>query len=173
MIVDTIADIGFIAYDLYEIGTEGATATNVAALGADIVGAVLPGVTGLGAGVRAADAAAKGAGKGIEVVQRAMSRAELKATQETGLLRGGREGDHYVSDAVNSDAKRAQQRLALPVKPEVRVTMKVPKGKFSNPQKVTPKHEMPGGGTERTATGKIPVEIMKIKDIDKCPPMCL
>lgn len=64
-------------------------------------------------------------------VQRAMSRAELEATQATGLLRGGRDGTHYVSDAVNSTATRAQQRLALPTRPEVRVTLEVPSGPFS------------------------------------------
>ncbi len=53
MIVDTIADIGFIIYDVYVIVTEGATATNMTALGADVAGAAIPGATGLGAGVRA------------------------------------------------------------------------------------------------------------------------
>jgi hypothetical protein len=50
---------------------------------------------------------------GSEVVQRAMSRAELAATESSGLLPGGRGGTHYVSDAVNSSAGRARQRLAL------------------------------------------------------------
>jgi RHS repeat-associated protein len=104
-------------------------------------------------------------GKETEVVERAMSNAELKATEDTGLLRGGRDGTHYVSDAVNNDAGRAQQRLALPQKPEVKATMEVPKGKFSEPQKVQPANKMPGGGTERTATGKIPVKIKKVKKI--------
>ncbi|WP_368501966.1 hypothetical protein [Photobacterium sp. 1_MG-2023] len=57
-----------------------------------------------------------------------MSRAELKATQETGLLRGGRDGTHYVTDSANSDALRARQRSALPQTPEVRVTLEVPNG---------------------------------------------
>jgi hypothetical protein len=92
-----------------------------------------------------------------------MSNAELKATEDTGLLRGGREGTHYASDAVNNDAGRAQQRLALPQKPEVKTTMQVPKGKFSEAQKVQPANKMPGGGMERTATGKVPVKIKKVK----------
>jgi len=53
-IIDTIADIGFIAYDLYTIAVEGVTETNLAALGADLIGAAVPGATGLGAGVRSA-----------------------------------------------------------------------------------------------------------------------
>jgi hypothetical protein len=104
------------------------------------------------------------AGSGTETVQRAMSEGELNATQDTGLVRGGREGTHYVSDAVNNDAGRAQQRLALPQKPAVKATMEVPKGKFSAPKKVLPANKMPGGGTERTATGKIPVKIKKVKN---------
>ena len=98
----------------------------------------------------------------IEVVQRAMSRAELEATERTGLIRGGREGDHFVSDSVNSDALRARQRLSLRQTPEVRATMEVPKGKFSKPTTAEPKYDMPGGGTERTATGNVPAKILKV-----------
>lgn len=110
------------------------------------------------------DQAAATAVKETEIVQRAMSEAELKATQETGLLRGGRDGTHYVSDAVNSDAQRARQRLSLAQTPEVKVTMEVPAGKFSAPSKVEPKFGMPGGGTERTASGNIPVTIKKVEE---------
>ncbi|WP_442957010.1 MULTISPECIES: TreTu family toxin [unclassified Photobacterium] len=109
----------------------------------------------------AASRIAKGAG--TETVQRWMSRAELKATQETGLLRGGRDGTHYVTDSANSDALRARQRSALPQTPEVRVTLEVPKGVFSKPSKVAPAFNMPGGGMERTATGKIPVTIKRVQ----------
>jgi RHS repeat-associated protein len=52
-IIDTIADIGFIAYSGYKLATE-PTWTNAAALGADIVGAAIPGLTGVGAGIRSA-----------------------------------------------------------------------------------------------------------------------
>jgi len=99
-----------------------------------------------------------------EVVQRGMSRAELGATKSTGLLRGGRDGTHYVSDAVNSDALRARQRLALPQTPEVRATLEVPAGRFSSPSRVDPAYNMPGGGMERTATGEVPVRILKIDE---------
>lgn len=97
-----------------------------------------------------------------EKVQRWMSKAELAATQRTGLLRGGRSGTHYVTDAANSSAIRARQRTALPQTPEVRVTMEVPCGKFSNPSRALPKYKMPGGGMERTAEGNIPVKILKV-----------
>jgi hypothetical protein len=113
-----------------------------------------------------AEAVAK---NGTEVVQRAMSRAELEATRETCLLRGGREGTHHVSDAVNTTAKRARERLGLPKEPEVRVTMEVPVGNLSPPSRVQPFEVqpgkvLPGGGMERTATGDILVKILDVRE---------
>ncbi|NKD88809.1 hypothetical protein HEQ72_10915 [Haematospirillum sp. 15-248] len=96
-----------------------------------------------------------------EIVQRWMSNAELEATRKTGLLRGGREGTHYVTNSASSNALRARQRSALPQTPEVRVILEVPAGKFSAPSKVEPAFNMPGGGMERTAIGDIPVKIIK------------
>jgi len=103
----------------------------------------------------------------VEVVQRAMSGAELSATIETGLVRGGREGTHFVSDAVNNTAKSAQKRLALPTTPEVKATLEVPKGTFSKPTKVKPAFNQPGGGMERTGSGNIPAKIIKVKEYKK------
>ncbi len=170
--IDTIFDIASVAYDLYRIAREGATRTNVLALGADVGAAVIPFATGAGAAVRAAARTEEAvvAGErlvkgGSEVVQRAMSKAELAATKETGLLRGGREGTHYVSDAVNSSANRARQRLSLPQTPEVKVTVEVPAGTFGPPTRVQPNFNMPGGGMERTATGRIPVKILKSEEM--------
>jgi RHS repeat-associated protein len=122
-------------------------------------------IPGTGALAKTAAKAAEGA---TEVVQRAMSRAELTAIQESGVLsKGGRAGPHYVSDAVNSSGNRARQRLGLPTQPEVRATMEVPSGVFSRPSKIEPftlpnGKTLPGGGTERTAPGKadIPARIL-------------
>ncbi|MCX5651685.1 MAG: hypothetical protein NTU45_09900, partial [Planctomycetota bacterium] len=116
----------------------------------------------LGFGAKAAKGA-KAAGGGVEVVQRAMSLAELEATVATGLIRGGRSGTHYVSNAVNKNALRARQRLALNQTPQVRVTMEVPRGVFSPPSAVRPMFRMPGGGMERIATGDVPVRILGIQ----------
>lgn len=91
-----------------------------------------------------------------------MSKAELEATQKTGLLRGGREGTHYVTDAANADPLRARQRLSLPQTPEVRVTMEVPSNALSAPTRVESLFNMPGGGIERTATGNVPVKILGV-----------
>jgi hypothetical protein len=98
-----------------------------------------------------------------EIVQRWMSRAELEATRETGLVRGGRQGTHFVTDAANASAERARQRLALPQTPEVRVTMRVPADRFGPPTRVKPDFGMPGGGMERTAIGEVPVEIINVE----------
>ncbi len=97
-----------------------------------------------------------------EMVQRAMSQAELEETMKTGLIRGGRGGLHYVSDAVNSDMKRARIRLALPQTPEVRVTLEVPKGRFGKSAEVSASNGMPGGGTERVASGNVPAKVVRI-----------
>ena len=91
-----------------------------------------------------------------------MSNAELEATESSGLLRGGQEGTHYVSDSVNSDPLRARQRLALPETPELRVRLEVPARVFSLSTRVEPKFGMPGGGMERTAMGKIPAKILRV-----------
>jgi RHS repeat-associated protein len=112
-------------------------------------------ITGKGSGAR----------EGTEIVQRAMSRAELEAIQGSGVLsRGGRAGDHFASDAVNSNANRARQRLSLPGSPEIRATLEVPSGVFSTPNKVAPKFNMPGGGMERIAPGNkdIPAKILDV-----------
>jgi len=59
LINDTLADIGFTAYDLYKLASDGACErnSNLTALGFDIVGAITPGVTGLGAASRVAKGA--------------------------------------------------------------------------------------------------------------------
>jgi hypothetical protein len=100
-----------------------------------------------------------------EIVQRAMVKKELEATEKTGLVRGGREGTHHVSDAIGNDAKKVRQRLALDNTPEVKVDLEVPKGSFSNPTRVKATETMPGGGMERKATGNIPAKVVKVKEL--------
>jgi len=144
-----------------------ATATGHTHVGGAYGDRLLTPTSGDGSFVAEEDLKATG---GTQVVERAMSRAELAATRETGLLRGGREGAHFASDAVNSSATRAQQRLALPVRPEVRVRLEVPGGAFTSPTRVGPLElpggrVLPGGGMERTATGRIPVRVLGVDDL--------
>jgi RHS repeat-associated protein len=108
-------------------------------------------------------------GSSTEIVQRAMSRDELVATEDTGLIRGGKVGTpedpHFVSDAINSDALRARQRLSLPQTPEVRATLEVPSGSFSPSTRVEPNYRMYGGGGERSATGQVPVKVLRVDEM--------
>src|SRR5207253_929371 len=61
-ILDTLVDLGFIGYDLYRIVVDNIfrgcdnLGVNLTALGADVGGALIPGVTGLGLAVRTAKA---------------------------------------------------------------------------------------------------------------------
>ena len=59
---DTLLDLGFLGYDLHRLATDGSCVLgeNLTALGADLVGAALPFVTGLGLATR-------GVGKGLGV----------------------------------------------------------------------------------------------------------
>ena len=117
---------------------------------------------GMEMAIRATETVVESTGKQTEVVQRWMSQAELDATMESGLLRGGRSGIHYVTDAANHDPVRAQLRLALDHTPEIRVKLEVPVDVFSKPSVVQPAYGMPGGGMERTASGIINVKILEV-----------
>jgi hypothetical protein len=71
---------------------------------------------------------------------------------------------------LSSTGTRAQLRLGLPVRPEVRATIEVPAGRFSAPSRVqpfevTPGRVLPGGGMERTAAGEVPVRILGVDDL--------
>ena len=78
-IIDTLADIGFIAYDIYALVKQPSW-TNAGALGADIVGAAVPFATGLGTGVRAA-AHASDAAKAADKVHDS-ARGALRVAKE-------------------------------------------------------------------------------------------
>ena len=63
-VADTVLDIGFIAYDLFDIGRslvsgEGVSRAQVGALGADLGGALVPFATGAGLAIRSADRASQ------------------------------------------------------------------------------------------------------------------
>jgi hypothetical protein len=59
-LIDVVVDVGFILYDVYRIGADnvfgncGNLGENLTALGLDVAGAVVPGVTGFGAASRVA-----------------------------------------------------------------------------------------------------------------------
>ena len=164
---DVGASILIPGYDLVRCNMEGNCEWTDWVLG---VGEIAISATGVGYGARVLAKAGIKGGAGAatriadesETVQRWMSRAELEATRETGLLRGGREGTHFVTDAANRSARRARIRLALEYTPEVRVTMEIPANALTPPKRVPPLNRMPGGGMEREATGIVPVIIKRV-----------
>jgi RHS repeat-associated protein len=123
-IIDVILDIGFIVADIAEIASSGANATNVAALGADIVGALTPGATGLGAGVRAISAGtdlAKGA-ENVSDASRAVHgnsaasakpqhRYEIVDTKTGGVHKTGVSGQKINQDGSSPRANRQVNQM--------------------------------------------------------------
>ena len=124
-------------------------------------------VGGIRAGGRAvARAAARSASDDTEVVIRWMNPVELAATEKAGLVRGGRDGTHYVTPSASNDPLRARQRLALPKTPTVPATLRVPAGSFTAPTRVAPNFGMPGGGLERLGQGPIPCTVLCAKFVN-------
>jgi RHS repeat-associated protein len=109
MVLDTIADIGFIIYDIDTIATEGATATNIAALGADVVGTVLPIATGLGTAVRAGakgiDHAAEAMARGRAAEQRVLKEMDLEKNAEKVSTKEGKAIPDAMTDKVSVEVK--------------------------------------------------------------------
>jgi len=126
LVADTILDLGFVTYDLYEV-SQNPTRNNFIALGFDIVGALVPFATGLGAAYKASKATkggvkigakgGKGAGKGFSNKVKDQARKEsgntcvfckTKTTNKPGPIRS--EIDHAIpkSRNGNNSLKNAQ-----------------------------------------------------------------
>jgi hypothetical protein len=105
------------------------------------------------------------------VVERVMSRAELQATESSGLLRGGRSGTHFVTDDVGTDSSLgAKSRLDLPTEPEFKVTIELDKNAVSGSSPV-PGNQFGevGGGTQRMGTGNVQVKILSVQRLRGYP----
>ncbi|ATW25277.1 hypothetical protein DCMF_11315 [Candidatus Formimonas warabiya] len=92
---------------------------------------------------------------------RVMTESELKAVQETGYLRGGREGPTYFTDSYYKNASNAQNRLSLPNEPEYIVEFKI----SNNPNTtggntVKPAYGGSGGGREYFSNDPVQVNIV-------------
>jgi RHS repeat-associated protein len=104
-----------------------------------------------------------------EVFQRVMSNAELEATQKTGFLRAGREGENFFTNSASLDPKRAQQRLGLdgPLR-EQRIDFKITNdAKVSGPRTAKPGLSTAGGGREFSTTAPTKIEIIRIDQMKK------
>ncbi|MFV7235206.1 RHS repeat-associated core domain-containing protein [Flavobacterium sp. ZB4R12] len=93
---------------------------------------------------------------------RYMGEGELKAVQETGVLRGGNPGETFFTKDVYKSASLAQQRLALPTTPTLRVEFEI----LNNPSlqlngsKVLPAFSMPGKGSEFMTMDPVKVRLI-------------
>ncbi|HWK27650.1 MAG TPA: RHS repeat-associated core domain-containing protein [Solirubrobacter sp.] len=134
MFLDTLADIAFIGYDLYQIGSSlvngcGVSGTDLLALGADIAGAAIPFATGGGAlvraGAHAADAAplikagtrgGETAGKAFPKSVKDAARAENPTATCVYCARPGTgtQVDHAIPKARGGDATLDNAQLACP-----------------------------------------------------------
>ena len=111
--VDIFIDIGFVAYDIIELGTlnqEGEWGfkdpANWVALGGDIVGAVIPFATGVGAGIKAgikAKQAAKGWSLGDDITS--LTRAGNKPSWSTVRQR------YWKNEALNNPGVYNKENL--------------------------------------------------------------
>jgi hypothetical protein len=99
-----------------------------------------------------------------------MSNAELQATLETGLLRGGRKGENFFTNSASLDAKRAQERLGLdgPLR-DVKITFEIQNNVAINgPQPAAPgRTGTPAGGIEFFTTDTTVIKVLKVKQLRK------
>jgi hypothetical protein len=126
-----------------------------------VVAAILASGTGLAQPVGAAP------GGGGQSFFRYVGPAELEAIQQTGLLRGGRPGETFWTDAEYTSAAEAQDKLALPVTPELRVRFLI----LNNPtltragSLVDPMFGGSGGGHEWASPDPVQVEIVDVQPL--------
>ncbi|TKC60288.1 hypothetical protein FBD94_15395 [Pedobacter hiemivivus] len=93
---------------------------------------------------------------------RYMTEAELKAVQTTGLLRGGRAGETFFTKDLYKSAASAQNRLALPTAPTLRVEFQILNNPtlLSNGTKVLPANGMMGKGAEFMTLDAVKVKLI-------------
>ena len=111
LVIDTIADIGFIVYDLYRIGADNIfndcdnLGSNLTALGADVVGLFTPGATGLGAASR--------------VTKKAIHKNSLDYVGETHVYRiKGPDGTYKIGESAQGT--RARDGTSIRAEQQVR-----------------------------------------------------
>ena len=126
-----------------------------------VVAASLASGSGLAQPVGAAPAA------GGQSFFRYVGPAELEAIQQTGLLRGGRPGETFWTDSEYTSAAEAQDKLALPVTPELRVRFLI----LNTPTLtrdgsiVEPAFGGAGGGREWASPDPVQVEIVDVQPL--------
>lgn len=106
--------------------------------------------------------------KSVNVYNRVMSEAELLATRNNNLLRGGREGENFFSleGTISNDAKRVQQRLGLYGKlrtHKVKFTIEDEMVNITGPRTAKAgKSGTKGGGTEFSTQQETRIKIIEV-----------
>ena len=98
---------------------------------------------------------------------RYVSEGEIKAIQETGMLRGGNPGETFFTKDVFKTSKKAQQRLSLQSAPTHRIEFDI----INNPTlqrngtKVDPLFGQPGKGAEFMTTDPVRVNLINVQPL--------
>ena len=127
--------------------------------------AIVAAIVGSGSGLAQPVGATPDAGG--QSFYRYVGPAELEAIQQTGLLRGGRPGDTFWTDGEYTSAAEAQDKLALPVTPEIRVRFLI----LNTPtltragSVVEPMFGGSGGGREWASPDPVHVEIVDVQPL--------
>ena len=85
--IDTIVDVGFIIADVVDIASNGLNAENGASLAGNVVGALIPGATGLGKVAAAGVVAVKAADKAADSAKARRAAGEFTRGQKSGFKR--------------------------------------------------------------------------------------
>jgi len=80
---------------------------------------------------------------------RAMSAAEVQAVQDSGYLRGGRNGQTFFTNSAYYSSASAQSQLSLPTSPDYMMQFRILNNpNVFGPQTVAPMYGYSGGGIE-------------------------
>lgn len=98
---------------------------------------------------------------------RYVTEGEIKAIQDTGMLRGGNPGETFFTKDVFKTSTKAQQRLSLPRAPTHRVEFDI----INNPSllrngtKVQPDFGQLGKGSEFLTTDQVRVNLINVQPL--------
>ena len=98
---------------------------------------------------------------------RYVAESEIEAIKNTGMLRGGREGETFYTKDLYKSGSHAQDRLSLPNAPTHRVEFEI----INNPSlvrngtKVEPVGSLPGKGSEFMTTDPVQVKLINVQPL--------
>ncbi|EMY03511.1 RHS repeat-associated core domain protein [Leptospira interrogans str. 2002000626] len=98
---------------------------------------------------------------------RYVTKGEVQAIKDTGMLRGGREGETYFTKDLYKSGAKAQERLSLDKKPTHRVEFEI-SGKPNYEKygsKVDPLYGQPGKGSEFMTTDPVKVKLINVQPL--------